>query len=828
MTPVLYESNASVFSNYGLGALTDTLTCEVSEALNGSFELVLTYPITGKLYEDLQAERIIKAKAHDTRDDQLFRIYRITRPIRGIVTVYAQHISYDLSGVALAPFSGTYSAASAMAYIFTGTPFTGISDKAGTKTVGTSEPLSIRSMLGGTAGSLLDLWGGEYTFDNFKVYLNVNRGSDKGVVIEYGKNLTQLEADNDLSGVYSELLPYATVSDDDGVEHTVVAPKITITSVITRTKTLIKNFGDQFTDVPTQAQVTSAANTWLSANPLGYETPSLKVSFVPTAGGIDYPASAAHIDLADTVTIRYTALGVSVKAKIVETVYNTLTESYKSITVGKPRANMANSVAAIEQTVKEVQQYPSKWSDAIAVATRLITGNEGGHVILHAGPDGEPYELLVMDTADISTAVNVWRWNVNGLGYSSSGYNGPYATAITADGSINADFITTGTISADLIQSGVLEVLNQYNEVLFRADKDANTVQIGSFTVNNQGLKAYKNIRVPRDMVVDIDEFGGQVTHYNHDDPYDESIVTCIYNNGFNNSSVFAMESDANYHETAYSLMRSNGVTVWDGTNTTVYGATGPSINGSGVVLNTGGTMTGQLKTSFKNSVAMGSYQATATTIAALVDEVRMSSGVMGSAEIKTAYTNGGITIAAGWYNFIYAPHRSGGINGSTSGDNCSYGTLLLAGMTVANCFFRIRINGGSITEVTKIRETKTTNADNLVDGSASKSSVASATTNTNIGSFALSPGTWQVNVTYRFDSNASGRRYGNISSTSAGSSIANRFNVCTAPANGSATYISLSGTLQPTASTTYYVNAYQNSGSALTIAAYWTCVRIA
>lgn len=490
MIPILYAANETDFTTYGIGALRDTTSCIVTEQYNGEFEMIMQYPITGKLYEELAAERIIKAKAWDVREPQLFRIYRITRPLRGIVTIYAQHISYDLAGIALAPFSGSYTAAGAMAYMFTGTPYTGISDKTGTKTVKTIEPKSVRAMLGGSEGSLLDLWGGEYTFNNFTVQLNVHRGSDKGVVIEYGKNLTELTADNDLTEVYTQLQPYARYTDSSETEHVVTAPAISITSVISRTKTLIRDFTDALQldqgVVPTVAQITAAATSWLSDNTLGYETPSITVSFEPAKGGADYPT--VGLELGDTVTIRYTKLGVDVKARIVETEYDTLAERYKKMTIGKPRANMAATVASLTETAQAVQEYPNRWSDAIAAATKLITGNSGGYVVIHEGADGKPYEILIMDTPDINTAANVWRWNINGLGFSSNGYAGPYATAITYDGSINADFITSGTINADLIQAGRLTVYDANDDLLFDADKDNGTVTIGGFTVNNTGM----------------------------------------------------------------------------------------------------------------------------------------------------------------------------------------------------------------------------------------------------------------------------------------------------------------------------------------------------
>lgn len=445
MIPILYEKTENDFTTYGIGALSDVVSCVVSEERNGQYELMMTYPISGKQYDEIQAERIIKAKAKPLGDEQLFRIYRLSKPIRGIVTIYAQHISYDLSGDVVLPFTGTYTPQRALNAVLANTGFTGHTDKSGSKTFGTDIPKSSRSMLGGTEGSILDQWGGEYKWDNFDVYLNTNRGMDKNVVIEYGKNLTELVADHDLSAVYSELLPYATYTDDTG-SHTVTGDPISITSVITRTKTLIKDFTYEFEGPMTKAQVNTKAASWLSDNPLGYETPSLTVSFINLPAPVNYPAAAATIDLCDTVTIRYTALGVDVKAKVVSCEYDTLLERYTRLTIGKPRASMADTVANLTDQANVVADYPALWKSAIEVATQMITGNAGGNVVLHEGPDGKPFELLIMDDPDITQATKVWRWTLGGLGYSTNGYAGPYELAITADGRINANFILTGKI----------------------------------------------------------------------------------------------------------------------------------------------------------------------------------------------------------------------------------------------------------------------------------------------------------------------------------------------------------------------------------------------
>lgn len=188
MIPILYKADAVDFLTFGIGALSECTLCEVTEERNGAFECTLKYPVTGRLFTELKNERLIKAKPNDTSKEQLFRIYRITTPINGIVTIYAQHISYDLSNIAeLMWSSAMISPSLAMSRLFTKTAtthnFKCSTDFSSAKPFSVSKPKSVRACLGGSEGSMLDLWGGEYEWDNFNVILHSNRGKDNGVVI---------------------------------------------------------------------------------------------------------------------------------------------------------------------------------------------------------------------------------------------------------------------------------------------------------------------------------------------------------------------------------------------------------------------------------------------------------------------------------------------------------------------------------------------------------------------------------------------------------------------------------------------------------------------
>ena len=522
MIPVLYKADAVDFSTFGIGALSECTLCEVTEERNGAFECTLKYPVTGILFAELKNERLIKAKPNDTSEEQLFRIYRITTPINGIVTIYAQHISYDLSNIAeLMWSSAKISPSLAMSRLFTKTAtthnFKCSTDFSSGKPFSVSKPKSVRACLGGSEGSMLDRWGGEYEWDNFNVVLHSNRGKDNGVVIEYGKNLTDMEQDNDFTDVYTDILPYAVFSDEN-TEKVITLSEITLPIIDnpTRQKTLIKDFTELFNDKSSinENSLRNKAKNFIKANPLGVETPTLTVAFEPLWKQPEYSAILERVSLCDTVTIRHSALGITAKSKVIKTVYDSLAEKYVSITLGTAKSNFVNTVGDIKTELSEVknktEHFPLLINTAVKNATSLITGQNGGYVVINTNSvSGQPYELLILDAPTIESAVNVWRWNVGGLGFSKNGYNGPYETAITSDGQIVADFITSGTLTANIIKAGVISSFDnsswwdlESGEVHLKAYASTETVK----EINEKINITDKRVDETNDKIDDVNE----------------------------------------------------------------------------------------------------------------------------------------------------------------------------------------------------------------------------------------------------------------------------------------------------------------------------------
>ena len=503
MIPILFKADATDFSTFGIGALTETLTCEVTEERNGTFECKLQYPSSGRLYNEIRKDRIIKAKPNDTKAAQAFRIYKISLPINGTITVYAQHISYDLSGVGIMPFERkAITPQMAMEYILANatTPhnFTFQTDYSAAKDFSVKKPKSIRACLGGEEGSVLSLWGGEYEWDNFEIKHHQGRGEHTDVVIEYGKNLTKFSHESEDSEVYTEVLPFAFMKNEEDEETLITLPETTVpieNSQLLHKKTLILDLTDSFEDgtLITEEMLRNKTLSYIESHSLDAPVPNITISFEPLWQQPEYAAVMERLSLCDTVTIKHSVLGVTAKAKVIKTVYNTLAEKYTSVSLGSAKANLMNTIKQSTEELEKVidkanasaNRVPMLINSAIRKATDLLTGQTGGYVVLHTHTEtGQPYELLILDAPKIEDAVNVWRWNVNGLGFSSHGYNGPYETAITADGRIVADFISSGTLVANIIKAGTISSVDNSSfwnldtgEVVLKAYATTETVE---------------------------------------------------------------------------------------------------------------------------------------------------------------------------------------------------------------------------------------------------------------------------------------------------------------------------------------------------------------
>ena len=463
MTPRYYAADSEIKGN-GVGALRDALYCTVTEERNGSYELEMGYPVSGQHYSELTLRGLICAKPNPYSEEQYFRVYKISRPINGQVIISAQHISYDLCGIPVAPYTAGTAAQALDRLKSQATvecPFEFWTDLSTTADFAAPVPSSLRSLLGGIDGSILDVYGGEYEWDNYTVKLHSERGTDRGVSIRYGKNLTDLTQEENCTNVYTGVYPYWADS-AGAVTQISTGPVVDVPeNQYSFTRVLLLDLSQDYTERPTDEQLKQSALSYIKANKIGVPKVSLKLSYAQLEQTVEYKGKALleRVGLCDTVHVTFERLGVDATAKVIKTTYNVLLDRYDSVELGTPRSNLASTIVGIEKSTKtEVDKTKSALQQAVDQATKLITGNLGGYVVLHSSAGNDtPDELLVMDQPDINTATKVWRWNLSGWGYSSTGYAGPYRLAATMDGAINADFLTTGTLNAEIIKAGILK-----------------------------------------------------------------------------------------------------------------------------------------------------------------------------------------------------------------------------------------------------------------------------------------------------------------------------------------------------------------------------------
>jgi len=452
MIPILYNTitEGTVPTDFGLGPLTDCLKAEVKEERNGAYELTLSYASDGIHAEDIQVNRFIMAKPNYTDSAQIFRIYKVGKAINGRFEVSAQHVSYDLSGKIISTGTASTCLNACLLLKAQAGNFNITTDKTVSASFKITEPSSVRSWFGGKAGSLLDVYGGEWAYNNYTATLKQARGTDRGVTIRFGKNLTEINQEVNIANLVTGIVPFYI--DTDG--NKTVGSKVNTGLVLDVPRDLAIDFSqdvDPESGTAITTQLANLANKYITNNDLTNPLNNITLNFVQLEGLTE------RVDLCDTVHIYYEPLGITATAKCIATVWDVLEERYTQTTFGSPKTNIADTIAT---QAREVAQAPSTsfMNEAIAHATELITGNLGGYVILHdANGDGYPDELLIMNTADITTATQVWRFNKSGLGYATS-YAGPYNTvALTSDGKINASAMTTGVLNADLIKAGTIE-----------------------------------------------------------------------------------------------------------------------------------------------------------------------------------------------------------------------------------------------------------------------------------------------------------------------------------------------------------------------------------
>lgn len=374
MIPILYESTETEFASNGLGRLYDVIEASVVEERNGVYELDFSYPITGANYDEIKVGRIIGVTHDESGDIQPFDIVSYTKPINGVVNFHCTHLSYRQCYIVINPtlVGRINSLASAIHMITTYTnpenPFIYWTDKRSGEHLGcaTGIPYSVRSVLGGVKGSILDTYGGEYEWDKWTVKLWERRGQDRDFTIRYGVNMLDYNEEYDIQGTYSSCLPYWT----DGTQI-VLAPRVVSggQTVTGREQCVPLDLSVMFEAVPTTGQLQAAARTYMAENHPFIPKQNIHVEFARLQDiGYEGFESLFECNLCDTITVIFPDYNSTGQFKIVKTVWDVLRDRYESMELGDLSVTLSEALGVTQGTetqMPNLDNYVEKSGDTM-------------------------------------------------------------------------------------------------------------------------------------------------------------------------------------------------------------------------------------------------------------------------------------------------------------------------------------------------------------------------------------------------------------------------------------------------------------------------------
>lgn len=357
MIPILYESNETSFASNGLGRLRDCIDCKCSEERNGIYEVDFSYPVDGANYDMIQCGRIIGVTHDDSGDIQPFDIVSYSKPISGVVSFHAVHISYRQRGI-VARGTNINSLADAFAVLQNSAqpsnPFTYSADFTSSAYASSFDgtPRSVRQFLGGIEGSILDAYGGEYEFDRFRVILHQSRGQLRDFVIRYGVNLLDYKDDTDYSETYTSCVPYWH-GNDNGSDTTVVGNRVDLGGTAYNGQNICAalDLSDKFQDKPTTAQLESLALSLMQSKQTQLPAQNIAVDFIRLQDmGYEGLDNLLQCNLCDSIKVEFPRYGMSGTYKIVKTVWDVLSDKYDSMELGQLSTTLAEALGIQSQT----------------------------------------------------------------------------------------------------------------------------------------------------------------------------------------------------------------------------------------------------------------------------------------------------------------------------------------------------------------------------------------------------------------------------------------------------------------------------------------------
>lgn len=462
----IYNEFTTDFNNNGIGILRDVISAKITEELNGAYELELEYPTKGYLAEEIKEGNLIKAKSVES--NQLFRIKHVKKNLNR-KNVIATHIFYDWNDDFIEDtYPQKLAGQAALQWIVDHTlnsnnKFNVYSDITKIATARYVRRNPVECLIGNIDNSFVNVWGGELERDNYTIKMLESRGRDTGYKIIAGKNLTGIEVDIDYSNIITKIMPQGfdgLLLPEKYVESSHIGeyPNEKIKKVEFSEVQIVDDDEHPENNVNEEEayeMLRVKAQEMFDKDKIDIPIVSIKVEMIELSKTKEYKGKYDFLEtlkLGDTLYAKVEILDIDVSIKIVKYQWDVLKERYITLELGNIKSNFVTTqIKEQKQISEEFERIPERLQQIKDFATSSITNAMGGYVYKTQS------ELFIMDTNNPVTAKKVWRWNIEGLGYSKNGINGPFEIAMTSDGQIVADFITAGVMDASIITTGILK-----------------------------------------------------------------------------------------------------------------------------------------------------------------------------------------------------------------------------------------------------------------------------------------------------------------------------------------------------------------------------------
>lgn len=437
---------------------------EINRAINGAYTFYGNYRRKGQFRSYLKKGNFVKAVVEDG-SWQFFEITKVKKNLSS-VSVTGRHIGYmanrnfiDMSFTAAG--NGQQIMSNLQNNLAFKQKFMYTSNIGTTHQFTAKQVKPIDALIGSNNGNqnLVGVTGGELDMDNFNLKLVKRIGADNGFRIDLGVNLEAIDSEVDEESVVNSLYLVGGVPDNDYDEdkEPITFKYLEIAGVNDSNRRIAKR---ENSECKTINDLKAWGNTLFSNDRIQDPKATHEISMVALEHTIEYGdlyAGLATLHFGDTAHVKVIDRDEEIEERMIEYTWFPTLKKFKDIVLGNDLSLYTSRVETQAQEIKKkIDNRTETLVTNVLNATAWITGNSGGHVVFR--PEKAPEEILIMDTAKVATAKRVWRWNLNGLGYSSNGVNGPFDVAITSKGEIVANFIKVGIINAEVLESSINEL----------------------------------------------------------------------------------------------------------------------------------------------------------------------------------------------------------------------------------------------------------------------------------------------------------------------------------------------------------------------------------